>query len=143
MQPAIYALLTGLFARLRDADDLWSDRIYLDVAPPDAVMPYVFMTITAGGTRNIRTRPDAEFSVQVRCVDVNISTALSCKQALNELLDDKGEQDNTVDFVNAGATWQITTITQDAILHITEQRPDNSQRTHAGDIYNIVMELRS
>lgn len=140
-QSAIEALVTALFARLRGAGG-WSERVYLGIAPPDAEMPYVFFSIQSGGATNFRRAVDADFVVQVRAVDERISVALAAQRRLNNLLDDCGEQDNPADFVNGGDAWVITTITKGALVHITEQRPDNRQRTHAGDLYSIVMEQR-
>ncbi|MGB1284887.1 MAG: hypothetical protein ACPG7F_00020 [Aggregatilineales bacterium] len=140
-ETAVQALLTGLFARLR-GHATWVDRVYLNLAPADVTEPYVMVVIQSGGETNFRTKVDADFQVQVRCVHPNISTALAGQRSLNVLLNDCGEQDNPADFVNAGAVWVITTITKGANVFITEQRPDNRQRIHAGDIYSIVMEQR-
>ncbi|MGB1285023.1 MAG: hypothetical protein ACPG7F_00700 [Aggregatilineales bacterium] len=140
-ETAIQALLTGLFVRLR-GHATWSDRVYLNLAPADVTEPYVMVVIQSGGETNFRTKVDADFQVQVRCVHPDISMALTGQRALNALLNDCGEQDDPADFVNAGAVWTITTITKGENLFITEQRPDNRQRIHAGDVYSIVMEQR-
>lgn len=116
------ALFRAVVDRLSNTpDQVWVDRVYKDIAPPDEPRPYVIYALAGGGEFNERRRrPDAELTLIVKVVAESLGTSLTGGYQLSVLLNDAGTQDGTSTPLSTGSAWTITTTTQDRAIDLTE-----------------------
>jgi hypothetical protein len=102
-------------------DQVWDNRVFKDIAPPDADRPYVIYALAGGGEFNERRRrPDAELTLIVKVVAESFSVSLTGGYQLSVLLNDAGSQDGATTPLSTGSSWIITTTTQDRAIDLTE-----------------------
>ena len=134
---ALATLYTSLYNGL-SGDALWSDRVYPEIVPAQIVRPYVVFFVSAGGERNDLKRDDAQFTMVVKCVSLQMSEALDGASRIGTLLNNAGSQgDGTI----AGdANWVITTIEQMRVIQQVEMINNDQPLYNSGHMFNIVME---
>lgn len=134
---ALETLYTSLYSALRN-DTLWQDRVYPEIVPAQVIRPYVVFFVSSGGERNDRKRDDAEFTISVKCVALQMADAMAGASRISALLNNQGSQDGGT--ITGDANWTITTIEQLRIIQQIEMISDDKPLYNSGHQYNIVME---
>jgi len=113
-ETAIGSLYRALFAQLKN--DVWADRVYADVAPPDAQKPFVVFYLSGGGdVDGTVSGVHMRLLVSVVCVADDLLSAFSGGYRIRSLLDDAGSQDHNPRL--APTTWDILTISAGISIH--------------------------
>lgn len=137
MAIAYDALLMALKHKL-EGQSLWQDRVYPDSAPAGVIRPYVVHFYVSGGERNERQKKDARFVITVKCVAETMGESMQGAALLESLLNDAGSQDDQA--FTCGDGWEITTCTQDRLIHIKEMFAGAAEIYHDGHQYIVMME---
>ena len=137
-ETAIAVLYKALNRRLRNANSLWAERVYADIAPPETRRPFVLYQWQGGGEGNRVRRPDATLVVVARMIADDLATALEGAAAISTLLNDSGHYDTSTPLA-FGSEWRICTVTQELAVHLHEVL-DGRIVYHAGAQYRVVME---
>ena len=134
---ALTTLYKSLYNGLK-GDPLWSNRAYPEMVPAQIVRPYVVYFVSTGGERNNLKRNDAQFSLVVKCVSLQMAEAIDGADRIAALLNNKGAQDGGT--ITGDATWVITTIQQMRIVQQTEMINNDTPLYNSGHMFDVMME---
>ena len=119
-------------------DALWQDRVYPELVPAQVVRPYVVFFVSSGGERNNLKRNDAQFSLVIKCVSLQMAEAMTGADRITALLNNKGAQDGGT--ITGDASWIITTIQQMRIVQQTEMISNDVPLYNSGHMFDVMME---
>ena len=134
---ALSTLYTSIYNGL-GGDPLWQNRVYPELVPAQIVRPYVVFFVSAGGERNDLKRGDADFSLVVKCVSLEMAEALAGADRIAALLNNQGKQDGGP--IVGDASWVITTINQLRVVQQTEMISNDKPLYNSGHMFNVMME---
>lgn len=134
---ALTTLYKSLYNGLK-GNALWADRVYPEMVPAQIVRPYVVYFVSTGGERNNLKRNDAQFSLVVKCVSLQMAEAIEGADRIAALLNNKGAQDGGT--ITGDATWVITTIQQMRIVQQTEMINNDTPLYNSGHMFDVMME---
>lgn len=134
---ALSVLYKSLYQALGD-NTLWDDRVYPEIVPAKIVRPYVVFFALSGGETNKVQRDDADFTVVVKCVSLQLSESLDGAHRIGQILNNGGSQDGG--DVVGDTDWVITTIQQTRIVRMTELINTDQPLYNNGHIFEIMME---
>ncbi|MEM6280591.1 MAG: hypothetical protein AAF787_00240 [Chloroflexota bacterium] len=134
---ALAALHTALFNRLRTGTQ-WGD-VYADMAPADTPRPYVVF-IYAGGGELLFTQDaqNARLVITVKAVADTQAAAFAGAAEIETLLRSQGTLEGGGLTVTNG--WNITAVTQDRVIHLTETYQGAKPIYNDGHQYVFMME---
>lgn len=134
---ALATLYTSLYNAL-DGNALWQSRVYPEIVPAQIVRPYVVFFVSTGGERNELKRDDAQFTMVVKCVSLQMSEALDGAGRIGAILNNAGSQGNGT--IAGDADWVITTIEQMRVVQQIERINNDQPLYNSGHMFNIIME---
>lgn len=121
-----------------EGQSLWQDRVYPDQAPAKVQRPYVVGFYVSGGENKIRQKRAARFVITVKCVGNTQTDSMQGAALISSLLNDAGSQDDQ-SFI-CGDGWEITTCTQDRLVHLVEMFQGATPIYHDGHQFIVAME---
>lgn len=126
-QDPLDALLKTVRARLADDTEPWGQQVAVAIPGASWAYPYATITYSGGGESNWTKTPDADIVLNIKAVSDDLGEALQCKARFATLLNDEGSQDaGALDALNGGDTWDITTVTKEQAISMTE-RPSKTE----------------
>lgn len=135
---ATEAVYTALTNHLKNRS-VWGDRVFADSAPARIVRPYVVFFVASGGDAHQTQKQDARMVLTVKCVADKLNESLQGADALTSALSDTGSQDDRPILCEG---WNITTITQDRIVHLKEMWEGATPIYHDGYQFIVTMERK-
>lgn len=137
-ETAVHAAYKSIYAALTAGTPVWDARVYPDVAPPNAAMPYVVYFLSGGGEDNDRIIQDATLSITVKAVANTMTGSMEAAQTISATLNDAGAQEAAT--VSGHMGWQISTISQGETFHLVEMFEGVTPIYHDGHIFTLIME---
>lgn len=134
---ALSTLYTSVYNALA-GDPLWANRVYPEMVPAQIVRPYVVFFINTGRERNDLKRNDAQFTMTVKCVSLQMAEAMDGADRIAALMNNKGSQDGGT--ITGDASWVVTTIQQMRVIQQVERIDNDKPLYHSGHMFDIMME---
>jgi len=136
---ALQALLTAVFNRASESDNVWGTRAS-EVVQPDWTRPYLLIYLISGGEDNDLRTPDATFELGLKVIADEQALSMAGAAQLAQLFNDQGVQDVLTGALDGGDDWQITTSTQQRRLHQVEFFNQAQPIYHDGHVFQFVMQ---
>ena len=105
-----------------------SQRVYADIAPAGATMPYVVLSLNGGGYDNDTPLDSADVRMTVRGVSASAQEADTLGNAIRARLHKAA--------VSPGDGWSLMSLTEDTLFSYVEQT-ERVQYWHRGGVYRI------
>lgn len=135
-------VLRAVRGRLTAQPEVWAQRVYFELAPPDAARPLVLYSVQDAREVNLSRRQDAAILLLIKAVADDLAGALIGAQRIAALLNDAGDQDANGTTLAASGGWRMTTVTQERHVQYSEL-VDGNRVYHAGGVYRFIMDSRS
>lgn len=120
--------------------ELWGTQVSM-VIQPSWARPYLMMYYISGGEANAMRQSDAEFLMGIKGIADDMDTSMAMAARVSTLFNDKGTQDVTTGALNGGTDWEITTSTQERVIHMIEMFSNSQPIYHDGHTVRFVMQL--
>lgn len=135
----IAAVEKGIIAKLSGASALTSvvsTRIYATQAPLEAALPFIEVSVTAGGSPNSSPRDEFDLMVTVKCVATdNPSAGTSGAKVAKQMADAIRAALHNV-TLTLDSPWQAYDCEHEsAFIYVDNE--DRIQYTHAGGTYRV------
>lgn len=132
------SLMRALRTRLLNGgEEIWSNRVFSDLAKTGTPYPYVVFAWSGGGEVNQLRKMDAEYVYTVRCIADEKAVALAGAGRIAALLNDA--DDYTANRLTS-TDWTFNFVTQEGKIDVVEG-VDAGQIYHNGGYYRIHMEV--
>ena len=135
---ALDYLLKTVRQRLADSGEIWGQRVAANVPSAMWDMPYVVITYSGGGELDIVVGEDSEIVLNIKCVAASLGQSLDGAARIATLLNAEGTQDaNSADPLDAGSEWEITTVSQEHVITLTEPFGETEHIHHNGSRFRF------
>lgn len=137
---ALKAVYKGLRTRLvSDGSLLYGNKVRASIVQSNTGYPYCVYFWAGGGQGNRVVARDAEMRIGIKVVSDSMAEAMNGAAQVTTLLDNKGQQDDTTDYVYGGTDWKILSITEEDVIYLVDHAPDTMPIYHIGAFYRVVM----